>query len=587
MSFLEIALRNAARGFRVHPLRGKDAILRGWPAIATTDEAQIRAWAGPYADYNVGVAAGHPDPGAAFVVAVVDSDRLSRLKELAGEHAAEWFHTYSVSSGRPDRAHFYYVMSDGARNLGNKAWSENGIAGNVFELKVYGGQVVAEGSIHPDTGNVYKIVQDLPLIPFPAGLLALMRECLARADSQGRESAPVEGNRNNYLTSVGGKLRHMGFSRDALEVSLLQHNADICQPPLDDEEVKRIAASVARYDVPETPPEITIGGNKPAGDWRSHYHTVEQHDKVGPPSFLIEGFLPVQSIMGIGAFVGQKKTLAALNIAYSLCSGEALFGRYEVKRKPARVLYLGPENGLISFSNRVDRIGLRKYLGKSFFYATMSMPEQTPLGALMPEEVADAAIFIDTAIRYTDGDENDATHMKEFANQAFALIRAGAACVIMLHHSPKTMTKAAELTLENSFRGTGELSAFLSVALAMRTQDMDHEYDSASLLRFVKQRDFEPTPPSFEVTTSRETCRMTFVEGSHGATVAKKSTADLDGKADAAVAALKAHPELSAVKMAKFLKDAGIKRSREWVRLKRGELGLGGVRTSEGERQHL
>jgi len=75
--------------------------------------------------------------------------------------------------------------------------------------------------------------------------------------------------------------------------------------------------------------------------------------------------------------------------------------------------------------------------------------------------------------------------------------------------------------------------------------------------------------------------------GSHGATVAKKSTADLDGKDDAAVALLKAHPELSAVKMAKFLKDAGIKRSREWVRLKRGELGLGGMRISEGERQHL
>ena len=200
----------------------------------------------------------------------------------------------------------------------------------------------------------------------------------------------------------------------------------------------------------------------------------------------------------------------------------------------------------------------------------------------MPEEVADAAIFIDTAIRYTDGDENDATHMKAFANQAFALIRAGAACVIMLHHSPKTMTKATELTLENSFRGTGELSAFLSVALAMRTQDMEHEYDSASLLRFVKQRDFEPTTPSFEVTTSRETCRMAFVDGSHGATVAKKSTADLDGKEDAAKALLKANRGLSNVKMAKFLKDAGIERSREWVRLKRGELGLGGVRISQG-----
>jgi len=578
MAFLEIALRNSRRGFRVHPLRGKNAFLEDWPNIATTDEAVIRSWAAKFPNYNCGIAAG-PD------VAIVDSDRVSRLKELAGEHAAEWFHTYSVSSGRPDRAHFYYRMTDGARDLGNKPWAEKNNGGNIFELKVHGGQVVAEGSVHPDTGNVYKIVQDLPLIPFPAGLLALMRECLGK-DAQQRERVPREpigeGGRHNALVSEAGRiLRVTEMSKHVLTAHLLDFNEQWLDPPLTDEEVERIAHSCNW--LPELPPpEVTIGSSNQVTDWRTHYHSVEQHDHVGPPSFLIEGFLPVQSIMGIGAFVGQKKTLAALNIAYSLCSGDALFERYEVKRKPGRVLYLGPENGLISFSDRVNRIGLRKYLGQSFFYATMSMPEQTPLSALTPEEVRDSAIFIDTAIRYTTGSENDAECMKAFANQAFALIRAGAACVIMLHHSPKTMAKAAELSLENSFRGTGELSAFLSVAIAMRTQDMEHEYDSASLLRFVKQRDFEPSPPSFEVSTSRETCRMTFVDGSHGATVAKKSTADLDGKEDAALAVMKAHPELSAVKMAKFLKGAGIKRSREWVRLKRGELGLGGVQISQG-----
>jgi hypothetical protein len=73
MSFLEIARRNAARGFRVHPLRGKDAFLNDWPSVATTDEDSIRTWAVKFPDYNCGIAAG-PD------VAIVDSDRVSRLK---------------------------------------------------------------------------------------------------------------------------------------------------------------------------------------------------------------------------------------------------------------------------------------------------------------------------------------------------------------------------------------------------------------------------------------------------------------------------------------------------------------------------
>ena len=226
----------------------------------------------------------------------------------------------------------------------------------------------------------------------------------------------------------------------------------------------------------------------------------------------------------------------------------------------------------------MNRIGLRDYLCKTFFYSTMSMQEKRPLTELLPEEVQDAAIVIDTAIRFTDGSENDAAMMKEFAEHAFSLIRNKAACVIMLHHSPKTMTKANELTLENSFRGTGELSAFLSVALAMRTQDMDHEYESASLLRFVKQRDFEPKPPSFEVSTSRETCRMTFVADSDGANVKLGNTANKDGKDEAAVVLMKANRQLSNVKMSKLLEDAGIDRSKEWVRLKRSELGIGGVK---------
>src|ERR1035438_10280826 len=85
-------------------------------------------------------------------------------------------------------------------------------------------------------------------------------------------------------------------------------------------------------------------------------------------------FLQRQAIMGMGAFVGQKKTLLALNVAWSLCSGEPLFGMLKVIRPPTRVLYLGPENGMMSFANRVNQIGLRDYLGKTFFYTTMSMP---------------------------------------------------------------------------------------------------------------------------------------------------------------------------------------------------------------------
>jgi hypothetical protein len=259
MSFLNIALRNAARGFRVHPLRGKDAFIKDWPNAATTDEKQIREWAAKFTDYNCGVAGG-PD------VAIVDSDRVSRLRELAGEHAADWFNTFSVTSGRPDRAHFYYRMTDEVREFGNKRWAEPGIKGNVFEVKVHGGQVVAEGSVHPDTGQEYRITQDVPCIPFPVGLMALIREYYGKDNAEPRERVPrgkiSEGGRHDALVKEAGRvLRVTEMSKPVLTAHLQDFNEQWLEPPLDAEEVERVALS-CNWQPEPAQPVVTIGKGK-------------------------------------------------------------------------------------------------------------------------------------------------------------------------------------------------------------------------------------------------------------------------------------------------------------------------------------
>src|SRR5450631_581912 len=137
MTFLEIALRNAARGFRVIPLRGKEAFLSGWPSLATTDEGRIREWAARFPDYNCGVA-GRSD------VIILDSDRVSRLRELSGECWAARFNTYAVGSGRADRAHFDFRGTPEALDFGNRKWKEPSVDGHVFEVKGNGTQVTKE-----------------------------------------------------------------------------------------------------------------------------------------------------------------------------------------------------------------------------------------------------------------------------------------------------------------------------------------------------------------------------------------------------------------------------------------------------------
>lgn len=61
------------------------------------------------------------------------------------------------------------------------------------------------------------------------------------------DSEIIEGERNNALTRLAGKLRRNGLSADALDVALQAENMLRCAPPLDTAEVSQIAHSVGHY----------------------------------------------------------------------------------------------------------------------------------------------------------------------------------------------------------------------------------------------------------------------------------------------------------------------------------------------------
>jgi len=148
----------------------------------------------------------------------------------------------------------------------------------------------------------------------------------------------------------------------------------------------------------------------------------------------------------------------------------------------------------------------------------------------------------------------------------------------VLAHSNKAMASSTDLTLDNAMRGSSELTAFLSSCWATRVQDPEHPYESASLLKHVKPRDFEADP--FEVITDRETCRMTFVPGSRGAVVAKKRIADLDGKDAEALQLIRDNNrKLSYAKLSAKMRNIGIDRSPSWIGNKTVEMLGTGVKT--------
>jgi len=563
---LQIALNCLGSGWHVFPCwprTKKPMTAHGWHD-ASSDEAQVRAWWTKWPDANVAIAC---KPSH---LAVLDCDH--GLKNEQGFR--DWRErsglpvTYTVRTGRRDDYGVQMYFSDVIPDVGE--WTLNGGSGQVKSL---GGYVMAAGCVHPDSGETYEVLIHAPIAPTPDVVRALKK---AEAPGAKGDGGPFTANRNIALTSIAGKLRNAGLSKDAIEVALLQVNADRCVPPMDEAEVKEIAKHAAEWSIPQIEPIVTLGTPKepePPKDWRTDFHSREEMENAPPAAFLIDDWLMLDAITALAAPVAQRKSLIALNVAHALCTKEPLFDHFAVVQQPTRVLYLCPEMGIRSFTERLRKIGLMPYVGNTLFCRTSSSGGELALDDMPPDALSGSVVIIDTAVRYLKGDENSSEHMREFAKSIFRLMRDGAVSVLLLHHSAKGTKDSGELTLENAMRGSGELGAFLSSCWATRLQDPSEPYQSASYVSNVKQRDFESKP--FEVTSGPD-CRLHIVADPETATVTLQTRSafksNKDGKDQARVALIKANAKLSNAKLAALLKEAGMPRSAEWIRQTKYEL---------------
>jgi hypothetical protein len=110
---------------------------------------------------------------------------------------------------------------------------------------------------------------------------------------------------------------------------------------------------------------------------------------------------------------------------------------------------------------------------------------------LLLQAVKGADVFLDTAVRFMDGDE-DTENSRIFADALFGLQRAGARTITGAHHSPKSFGKENFMTLENVLRGSGDLGAMLATCWGLCQVDAG---SNRIFVQNVKARDFQPCEP--------------------------------------------------------------------------------------------
>ncbi len=220
---------------------------------ASTDERIIRRWWKRWPDANVGVAT-----GASSGIVVIDIDPRhageDSLANLEHDHGPlpETVEAITGGGGR----HVFFA------HPGNKVTISNssGRLGAGVDVRGDGGYIVAPPSIHI-TGRGYEWkglhhAEDTELAALPDWLLKLVREQpkATRPVTDTGEAVSVAeiiraGRRNAALASIAGTMRRRGLLEPEIRAALLEVNRSRCRPPLDEQEVSGIAASIARYAV--------------------------------------------------------------------------------------------------------------------------------------------------------------------------------------------------------------------------------------------------------------------------------------------------------------------------------------------------
>lgn len=201
-------------------------------------------------------------------------------------------HTYPwiVTSGSGNGFHVWFRCEDDDRfdPRTNFEPRRDG-AFDHLELRWENHQTAVPPTVHPETGMEYEFYRKRPeKAPWEVSPDEVEEAIRKVARPKGSSSSTTksldvpetiqDGQRNNTLTSVAGTLRNRGFAAKEMEQMLQMVNENRCSPPLDEEEVQKIAQSVERYE-PSDPITNGEADGDDSGPWDKIRATYQDDKK--------------------------------------------------------------------------------------------------------------------------------------------------------------------------------------------------------------------------------------------------------------------------------------------------------------------
>jgi Bifunctional DNA primase/polymerase, N-terminal/AAA domain/Primase C terminal 1 (PriCT-1) len=304
-------------------------------------EREVRRWWRKWPMANIGMATGEC---SGIVVGDLDGE-LAQAKAndygyAAGPH---------VLTGRPGGLHLFFAWRTNApHNFAKK----QGI-----DFRGDGGYVVLPPSRHV-RGTTYRwgqritSIAELPPLPEWFDLLAgNVEHHYARAEVV--DDVIPDHERNTTLLSLGGSMRRRGMSETEILAALGVVNAERCRPPLSDDEVAKIAHSVARYAPEEAPTTTTRQQQRRQQQTKVDLSKVKityvSEIQPEPITWVWDKRLPLGKFVLLQGDPGLGKSLVTTELAACVSTGRAMPGEpVGTVHEPHHVLLMVNEDDLAS-----------------------------------------------------------------------------------------------------------------------------------------------------------------------------------------------------------------------------------------------
>lgn len=420
----------AWRGLPVIPLQpqGKAPVMKRWTDLKPT-AADVGSWWASQPTNNIGLMCGTRS-GLVDVETDIHGD-------LDGEDSlSAWAKETGCDLGKPWR---FRSGGGGIHRLyrcGMPVKNRTGVLPAV-DVRGDGGQCVLPPSLHPN-GNRYSWLPGEGPDDAPDGPDTIPLELFALIQGDGTKG-PLEvpseiddGSRNNTLFKFGCKLRQGGATAEEILAALQTYNTSRCNPPMDDEEVERIARSASRYergDKAHVPEKIeAVSASALMG---------KQFRQLVQPvhNFISEGLTLLVSAPKIG------KSWMVLLMGACIADGVPFWGRPTTK---GRVLYLALEDSERRLQSRLRTLDL-DHIPDNLFLQT-SAPRigdgfEEFLETWLSEDNAPAVVIVDTLqkIRGVEaGGKNVYAVDYDVIGKLKAIADKHQAAIICVHHTNKS-----------------------------------------------------------------------------------------------------------------------------------------------------